>query len=129
MVGIDSKIAKVMVYAEGARVIRVAQVPAPAAEGDVRLVGLPLTLDDASLRISATGAVASGVRIALAATGVEAPEPVDQAALSAATEAASAADAALVRIDRALAELDLLAPPPRAEPKEGPRPAWDAALT
>jgi hypothetical protein len=128
VVGIESKITDVMVFAEGARVTRIARLPASADDREVRLVGLPLALDDASVRISARGAIASGARIVLAATGVEAAEPVDAAAVRAAQRAAGAAEAELIRIDRALAELELLAPPARAEPKEGPRPAWDAAL-
>ena len=124
---VASTVARVTVYAEGARVTRVAPVPDLATRPtELRLVGLPLALLDGTVSVRARGAVATGVRVALDAPGARAGEaPPDDAELDWARRRAAAADAEVGRLDRALADLSQLTPAPRA----GPKCDWGAALS
>ena len=62
---VESRVEEVTVYAMGARVRRVATVPAPLP-ATVRIAGLPLALIDDSVRVEVTGpALATAVRVSV----------------------------------------------------------------
>jgi hypothetical protein len=111
---VASRIEDVTVYAGAARVKRVAEV---SEAGEVQLGGLPLALQDASVRLAATGGlVACDARVVLEiAAADDALPPADPAALEAARLAVRGLDAEVARIARSLEALAAGAPPARRE--------------
>ncbi len=127
VVTVEARVDHVTVYASGARVRRVTTIPAPLPTR-VRIVGLPLSVIDDTVRIEVGGpALVTSVRV-----GVDAPA-TDQAATEEAPELATArrraahADAVIERLDVALATLDA-ASVIEADPSEDPPAAFGAVL-
>lgn len=113
----------VTVYRRGARVSRAVAIEPGATE--VKLAGLPLALDDGSVRVRIDG---SGVRAVDVRVGVEVP-PEDAALLPPRDEELRAGErevalarAEVDRLTKAHARLDALAVRPRPRPKRGERP-------
>ncbi|RMG12313.1 MAG: DUF4139 domain-containing protein [Planctomycetota bacterium] len=136
-VALASEVREVTVYREGARVVRVAEL-----EGDwpqaVRFEGLPLSLDDESVRVrvDAEGEaprpadVRAEVGVPPASPAEAAPDPE---ALRAARRRAAELRRALARVDSELEHLrrvSLTLPAPRdgAVPAVAPSAAWRGAL-
>jgi hypothetical protein len=138
LVDLSSEVAAVTVYQSGALVTRVAEL-ARGPEGfaaRVQLVGLPLALDDGSVRVEVTSAgegselgagrapIAGGLRVALAAPGLDdrlAPpsdEELDRARLELATISAERA-----QIEAAIARIAKLEPLARGAAAKGEAPA------
>src|SRR6185436_3704606 len=75
VVSVETRLERVTVYASGARVRRVTALAAPVP-ARVRIVGLPITVIDDTVRIELDGpAIATSVR-----AGVEAPADAEAAA-------------------------------------------------
>lgn len=105
MFTIAARLERVTLYAAGARVRRVTEVSSSAPR--VRIVGLPVSVIDDSLRVEIDGpAIAVGARVGLAvderAPGAEQEQPAE---LRAAELAIARAAGELARIDGALADL------------------------
>jgi len=114
----------VTVHRRGARVRRAVAIEPGASE--VKLAGLPLALDDHSVRAFVEGA---GVRAVDVRVGVEVP-PEDPALapprdeeLRAAARAVALARAEVDRVGKAQARLDALVVRPRPRPRRGEKPA------
>lgn len=122
---IVSRITAVTVYASGAVVTREAVLPAEVGER-LALAGLPLCLDDGSLRIRVEGAAASVVDVAVA-LDVPAPDPAlappEDAELRAAQVAEAEAQAVLASVEARIAVLDAVQLRPRPEAQRGTQPA------
>ncbi len=124
-----SRIEAVTVYACGAAVTRAAEL-APAAgawPAQVRLTDLPLSLDDGSVRVRVEGGAgaapaAVGLRVALEAPDVPAPEPPAEEALREARREVLRLRARLGDCDRLAGRLNELALPDRPAGKEGEPP-------
>lgn len=114
----------VTVYRRGARVRRAIAIEPGASE--VKLAGLPLALDDGSVRIQVEG---QGVRAALVRVAVEiAPEdpsllPPRDEELRASEKGLALVRADVERITMALARLDALEIQERPRPRRGEKPA------
>jgi hypothetical protein len=126
---LDSRIESVTVYASGAAVTRVAELaPAGGAwPAQVRLVNLPLALEDGSVKVRVEGAgdavpAAVGVRVALEVPDVAKPEPADAEALREARREVLLLRARLGDCTRLAERLSQLAMPDRPEGKEGEPP-------
>lgn len=125
---LPSRITEVIVYRSGALVRREATLPAGAAPDAARVVGLPLALVDASLRVRATGqVVASDARVALEhpepdEDAVEHLEPAWDEALQAAIVADERAKLELERLRSQLAQVQEMTVPARPAPEEGKPP-------
>ncbi|MDB4963280.1 MAG: hypothetical protein JWP01_3279 [Myxococcales bacterium] len=124
---VDARIEQITVYATGARVRRVMTIPAPLPSR-VRIVGLPLSVIDDTVRVEVGGpAIATAVR-----AGVDAPVASDAAAedtpeLRAARRRVSIADAEVERITVALgviAAATVVAP----DPSDDPPAAWSLVV-
>ncbi|MCK6503463.1 DUF4139 domain-containing protein [Myxococcota bacterium] len=121
---VETWIAAVTVYREGARVRRVGEVPA-AATDELRVQGLPLCLDDGSVtaRLEGPGAPrVTGVRVGLQVSDRALPERPEQAAVDAAHAAERRARDRVERFRARIRAAQELASPPRAPGKEGERP-------
>ncbi|MEZ4366621.1 MAG: mucoidy inhibitor MuiA family protein [Kofleriaceae bacterium] len=129
MAAIASKIDSVTVYRDGARVRRTARVSASTTPTSIHLGGLPLGLVDASVRVTATGAIRALDRRVV----VETPEvdptlaPADPAALLAARQEVRRCDAELGRLRHGLRALAQLAPRERDD-RDLPPPSWAEAV-
>jgi len=129
-VKIESEIEAVALYSSGAVVTRVAALT--PAEGvwpaEVRIAGLPLALDDASVKVridsgaGVDGPRAESFRISLEAAGGPALEPPEEEALLAARQDAATLDDLLQSRQRLAARLAPLLPPVRPAPAEGEAP-------
>ncbi len=123
VVSVEARLERVTVYASGARVRRVAELAAPVP-ARVRVVGLPITVIDDTVRVELDGpAIATSVR-----AGVEAPEEAAAAAeetpeLRAARRRVLLAEAEVERLRAALDQL-ARAPITAADPCEEPPPPW-----
>ncbi|WP_245657443.1 DUF4140 domain-containing protein, partial [Streptomyces griseorubens] len=119
----DSALASVTVYAQGALCRRVARGTVPA-DGQVRVPGLPRSLDPHSLRARVLGA--PGTRVTEARAEIHA-EPVDEDAVAEArrevdrlTEAYHSADARRDRQVKRIEEVGALRPVPPGRKREDP---------
>ncbi|MFC7904524.1 DUF4139 domain-containing protein [Streptomyces griseoincarnatus] len=119
----DSALESVTVYAQGALCRRVARGTVPA-DGQVRVPGLPRSLDPHSLRARVLGA--PGTRVTEARAEIHA-EPVDEDAVAGArrevdrlTEAYHAADARRERQLKRIEEVGALRPVPPGRKREDP---------
>jgi hypothetical protein len=120
---VEMRLSRVTVYASGARVRRVTALVAPIP-ARVRVVGLPITVIDDTVRVEVDGpAIATSVR-----AGVDAPAEADAAA-----EEAPALRAARRRVQLAEAEIERLrgaldqlarAPIAAADPTDEPPAPW-----
>ncbi len=126
-VSVDTQIEHVTVYASGARVRRVAMIPAPLPTR-VRIVGLPLSVIDDTLCVEVGGpAVATSVRV-----GVEAPAAADAAGEDSAElrGAKCRVSVATSEVERIHSALELLAATPVIEmdaSEDAPAP-WSAVV-
>ncbi|CAL9334214.1 DUF4139 domain-containing protein [Streptomyces sp. enrichment culture] len=119
----DSALESVTVYAQGALCRRVARGTVPA-DGQVRVPGLPRSLDPHSLRARVVGA--PGARVTGARAEIDA-EPVDEDAVAEArrevdrlTEAYHAADARRDRQLKRIEEVSALRPLPPGRKRDDP---------
>lgn len=104
----ESRVERVTVYGNGARVRRVTAAGAWPGAGDpparVRLVGLPLAVIDGTARVEVTGpARATSVRVGVTAEATGAPEAPE--AIAAARLRAAIARAEVERVARAIEQL------------------------
>src|SRR5688500_11535749 len=121
---LPSRIEAVTVYSRGARVTRVAEVAGPEVPPVVRITGLPLGLDDASVRArieaEGRGPVAFDLRVAL-----DVPEPdlslppADDDELEAARLEVERLEGLAVQVQKELARLDTLELVARPDGKPG----------
>jgi hypothetical protein len=121
VVSVESRIEQVTVYANGARVRRVASLRAPLPSV-VRFVGLPLAVIDDTVRSEAEGAVVTAIRVSVdTPTGEPRAEESDE--LRAARQRVALADS---EVERLRAALDKLAAAPIIEddPSDEPPAAW-----
>src|SRR5262245_35788231 len=122
-VELASRIDTVTVYRSGALVERVAELPGdPIAR--VRVAGLPVALDDGSVRVAIEGeAIATDVRVALdvpgAATDLAPAKPEE---LRAAEREVARMNEALARVRRRISRLAALAIPERPAGRSGREP-------
>jgi len=124
----ESRITGVTLYAGGARVRRATTIAIAASEARVRVIGLPITMLDDTLRIEADG----DAIVASAHVGLDAPAPdvaagEDGPELRAGRQRVALADAEIERIDAALAIL-AAAPIALPGPDDEPPPAWSAIV-
>lgn len=122
---IASRIIAVTVYASGAVVTREAVLPADAGER-LAIAGLPLCLDDGSLRIRVAGAAASVVdtTVALDVPAIDPGlAPPEDAELRAARLVEAEAQAVLEAVEARIAVLDAVQLRPRPEAQRGSPPA------
>lgn len=120
---VEAPVRAVTVYRSGAVVQREASLPGNTAA--VVVSGLPLCLDDASLsaRVAGPGAPAvTGVRVALAVTDVELPDPPEQQALDAARLEEARAQAAVALLKQRAEELATLQSPDQPGGRRGEAP-------
>ena len=127
VVAVDARIEHVTVYARGARVRRVMTIPAPLP-ARVRIVGLPLSVIDDTIRVEVGGpAIATAVR-----AGVDAPAgdaaPEESAELRAARKRLAIAEVETERISAAL-ELLAAAPVIEEDPSDEAPPPWSAVVS
>jgi hypothetical protein len=131
-----SRVRAVTVFRRGALVTREAELGSGSSgvPEQVRITGLPLTLDDSSLRIEVSGSgslpVASDVRVTVAVPDEDPTlPPPDDAELDQAELAAAQVQRELGDLRQALANLAELEPEGRGEPEEGkpPQPSPTAA--
>ncbi len=120
---VEMRLSRVTVYASGARVRRVTELVAPIP-ARVRVVGLPITVIDDTVRVEVDGpAIATSVR-----AGVDAPAEADAAAeeapeLRAARRRVQLAEAEVERLRGALDQL-ARAPIAAADPTDEPPAPW-----
>lgn len=124
---VESSIERVTVYANGARVRRVASLRAPLP-AVVRVAGLPLTVIDDTVRSEVDGgATASAIRV-----GIDTPSgesrPEQSEPLRAARQRAALAEAEVERLREALERL-AAAPLVEDDPSDAPPAAWHAIVT
>src|SRR5438270_7025968 len=102
MVFVASRIERVTVFRRGARVERAIDVEEEKSE--VRFVGLPLTVDDGTLRARVEGeGIAADVRLGLEAPGEDADlAPAIDAALEGARDEATRCRAEVARLQTAM---------------------------
>ena len=126
---LPSQIERVTVYRKGARIVRALALEESATE--VRFTGLPLTLDDGSLRARAIhdrgerdqGPLAVDVRVGLEVPGEDATlAPAEDAALERAGVDAERARTEVVRLQAAMGRLNGLKIVPRPAPRENEPP-------
>ena len=133
---LPSSVRDVSVFREGAVVTRIATLPSTALPDEVSLDGLPLALDDESVRVSVRGDGAklpkpSDVRVALVVPAVgESMQPPSDKEVRDASDEVARIRARIARLDRELGRTDRVALS-LAEPfeKRPPRPAPAAAWT
>jgi hypothetical protein len=120
----DGRIESVTVYRRGARVRR--SIALDGSSSMVKLVGLPLALDDGSVRVRVEGtgaravAVRMGVDVAPADPSLAPPRDEE---LRAAEDALAAAGAEVARLESTLARFGTLGAAPRPRPRRGDPPA------
>lgn len=123
----DARVDQITVYASGARVRRVTTIPAPLP-ARVRIVGLPLSVIDDTVRVEVGGpAVATAVRV-----GVDAPPAANAAdeetpEVTAARRRVAIAESEIARLSGAL-ELATAAPIVEPDPTDDPPAAWAAVV-
>jgi len=132
MLTIPSRIEAVTVYRTGALVRRIAALEPAGADASptIRLAGLPLTLDDSSVRVRIEGNASAELPTALdfrVALDVGEPDPAQPPAvdedLRAAAREAERLSAAIDRVVREMGHLGGLELLPRPAPEEGKPPA------
>jgi hypothetical protein len=130
MGALESSIDAVLVFQRGAVITRVAT--AVSAEGEFAFEGLPLSLDDESVRLKLDGAAAAGgwsvadVQVEVDAPVREpTPEPDDDAAFEAATDARDRANAHLEATRASIESLRAVALQGRLSEDKERRPALD----
>ncbi len=120
---LPSRIHEVTVFRQGARIVRVAELPSAPAKR-VRLVRLPLTLDDGSIRARIVGeGVATDLRVTLEVPPAElalAP-PKDEELVAAQLDVARLR-AEVERVTAMIARVQAIAVLARPKGKEGERP-------
>ncbi|MCI0342160.1 MAG: DUF4139 domain-containing protein [Planctomycetales bacterium] len=136
---LDSRVAAVTVYRAGARVERVADLPADGSGArEVRIEGLPLALDDATVRARVERArpgddgalpVASDLRIALEVPRApEPPSPDLEGKVRAARRAETTVSERIGRLQEEIERIEGLPAPSRPQGRPGrPPPASPAA--
>ncbi len=125
VISVDSRIARVTVYATGARVGRVATVP--AGQTRVRIAGLPLAVIDDTVRAELDSGVVRAIRVAIDAPATDATVAEDSAELRAARRRAALATAEHARLAAAIeqaSEAAVVAEPP----DDAPPAAWADVL-
>jgi hypothetical protein len=124
--GVQSDIQSVTVFSEGARVRRTAALAFTDQWPEwVRIGGLPLSLDDSSVRVRVKGAslVAADTRVALEVPDMdEELAPAEDADLEETRAEEMRVKAKLEQVQRELSRLERLALKPRATPEQGPPP-------
>lgn len=127
VVTVESSIEQVTVYANGARVRRVAMLRAPLP-AVVRVAGLPLTVIDDTVRSEVVGgATARAIRVGIATPSGE-PRPEQSEALRAARQRVARTESEVERLREALERL-AAAPLVEDDPSDAPRAAWHAIVT
>ncbi len=123
MATVGSRIERVTVFRRGARVERVLEV-GDEASSEVRFVGLPLVLDDGSVRARVEGeGIAADVRVGLEAAEAEADlAPAIDEALERARDEALRCRADVARLQAAIARLEALKIVARPAPRENEPP-------
>ncbi len=127
-ISIESRIDSVRLYRTGAVVTRLASVPSGAPSDEVRVAGLPLALEDSTLRIVPHGG-ASLSQVRLGIDVVEPPaggEPIDEQAARALERDEASLRAELAVLGRARSVIDKLALPRRALRSDAATPPADA---
>ncbi len=122
-----SRIERVTVYREGARVERVLALDADSKDGvaEARFTGLPLTLDDGSVRAHVVdgGALARGVHVGLEVPAEDASlAPAEDASLESARLEAERAQAEVARLSAAVTRLEALKVVARPQPRDNEPP-------
>ena len=117
-----SRIERVTVFREGARVVRALELDADATSA--RFANLPLAIDDGSIRASVVGeGTALDVHVALAVPEEDASlAPAEDAGLEDARVDAERRRAEIARLQNALARLESLRIVPRPAPRENEPP-------
>jgi hypothetical protein len=126
IVSVESRIEQVTVYAQGARVRRVATLRAPLPNV-VRFSGLPLAVIDDTVRSEVAGAaLVSAIRVGVdAPSGDARPEESDER--RAARQRVVLAESDVERLDTALERL-AAAPTIEDDPSDDPPAAWHAIV-
>ena len=120
---VDARLEHVTVYSSGARVRRVTTISAPLPS-KVRIVGLPLSVIDDTVRVSVGGpALAVAVRVGVDVPDVATAAPEDSDELRGAKRRAAVADTEVERLVRAL-EVVTAAQVIEADPSDDPPAAW-----
>lgn len=138
---LDSRVREVSVFRSGAVVTRLAEVkPNGAWPEEVSLVGLPLAIDDESVRVSVVGPAGAAlprpadVRVDLVVPAIGEPLlPPDEKEMRAAADDIRRLREMLFRLDREVARLDeigLALPDPfeNRPPKPAPAAAWNGVI-
>lgn len=138
---LDSRVREVCVFRSGAVVTRLAEVqPNGAWPDEVALIGLPLAIDDESVRVSVVGGTdaklprPADVRVDLVVPDIGEPLlPVDETELRAAADEIARLQELLQRIDRESARMDAIGlslPEPfeNRPPKPAPAAAWSGVI-
>jgi len=119
---LSSTIESVHVHRDGAIVTRAIAVPAQAGVRVARVSGLPLLLDDATIRLSVHGpAVAVDLRVALESASVTDDHPDDQERLRLAAEVARLENV-LTHVDRVRAMVERTSVYRRPQPQDATPP-------
>ena len=127
VVSVEARLEQVTVYASGARVRRVATILAPLPSR-VRIVGLPVSVIDDTLRVEVGGpALATGVRVGVDAPAAEIAAAEEPPELAAARRRMAHADAAVDHLGAALETISA-ASVIEADPSEDPPAAFGAVL-
>lgn len=117
-----SKIESVHVHRDGAVVTRALEAPASAAPRVARVTGLPLLLDDASVRISVEGpAVAVDLRVALEAASLAEDAPDERERVRLAGEV-TRLENLLLHVDRVRAMVERTSVYRRPQPQDATPP-------
>lgn len=127
---LESSIEAVTVFRSGALITRVARLEGDRVPDQVRLVGLPLSLDDSSLRVrvepgddAGEPPVATGLRVGLEVADEDAPlRPPDEEELRQARRAEAEFQDRIAQVEREmdrLKRLELPARPPLSWSKDG----------
>lgn len=123
---LESQITEVTLYARGARVRRTAAIAQPASR--LRLIGLPAAVIDDTVRIEAEGdAVVTALHVGLDAPASGAAADEESAELRAARRRVALGEAAVERLDAALAAA-AAAPIAVSAAGDEPPPAWSAIV-
>ncbi|MDQ3369952.1 MAG: DUF4140 domain-containing protein, partial [Myxococcota bacterium] len=124
-------LAQVTVYATGARVRRVTTMTTGTVNGGtprVRIVGLPASVIDDTVRVEVEGsAIATGVRVAVAAPGEPDAAAEERPALRVARRELEVAESEVERLEAALERL-ASAPVIAPDPTDDPPAAWSAVV-
>ncbi len=127
VVSVEARLEQVTIYASGARVRRVTTIPAPLPTR-VRIVGLPVAVIDDTVRVEVGGpAIATSVRVGVDAPGADLAAAEASPELAAARRRMAHAEAAVERLDAALATSQA-ASVIEADPSDDPPAAVGAVL-